>query len=66
MCISYNTGKGALPDIYTRRPRTSGHISGKAQGQHHNQHATPWHHKNLPKPEVQTLTVFVGGIFIVL
>ena len=37
-CISYNTGKSALPDIYictmpegTQHPRVSAYISGKAQ-----------------------------------
>ena len=30
ICISYNTGKSALPDIYAQRTRTSVHISGKA------------------------------------
>ena len=29
--MSYNTGKGALPDIYARRPRVSAYISGKAR-----------------------------------
>ena len=29
--MSYNTGKGTLPDIYTRCPRVSAYISGKAQ-----------------------------------
>ena len=33
VCISYNTSKSALPDIYalTVRPRASAYISGKAQ-----------------------------------
>ena len=26
ICISYNTGKSALPDIYARRPRASAYI----------------------------------------
>ena len=35
ICISYNTGKSALPDIYPRHPRAqcpraSAYISGKA------------------------------------
>ena len=30
ICISYNIGKSALPDIYARRPRASAYISGKA------------------------------------
>ena len=30
ICISYNTYKSALPDIYARRPRASAYISGKA------------------------------------
>ena len=30
-CISYNTGKSALPDIYARCPRASAYISGKAR-----------------------------------
>ena len=30
MCISYNTGKSALPDIYARRPRVH-----NAQGRVH-------------------------------
>ena len=30
VCISYNTGKSALPDIYAQRPRASVYISGKA------------------------------------
>ena len=31
ICISNNTGKSALPDIYTRRPKASAYISGKAR-----------------------------------
>ena len=31
ICISYSTGKSALPDIYARRPRASAYISGKAR-----------------------------------
>ena len=31
ICISYNTGKSALPDIYARCPRASACISGKAR-----------------------------------
>ena len=31
ICISYNTGKSALPDIYARRLRVSAYTSGKAQ-----------------------------------
>ena len=31
VCISYNTGKSALPDIYARHPRASTYISGKAR-----------------------------------
>ena len=31
LCISYNTGKSALPDIYARCPRASAYISGKAR-----------------------------------
>ena len=31
ICISYNTGKSALPDIYSRCPRASAYISGKAR-----------------------------------
>ena len=30
-CISYNTGKSALPNIYALRPRASAYISGKAR-----------------------------------
>ena len=30
-CISYNTGKSALSDIYARHPRASAYLSGKAQ-----------------------------------
>ena len=30
-CISYNTGRSALPDIYARCPRVSVYISGKAR-----------------------------------
>ena len=30
VCISYNTDKSALPDIYTRRPRAGVYLSGKA------------------------------------
>ena len=31
ICISYNTGKSALPNIYAQCPRASAHISGKAR-----------------------------------
>ena len=31
ICISYNTGKSALPDIYARCPRASAYISGNAR-----------------------------------
>ena len=31
ICISYNIGKSALPDIYVQRSRASAYISGKAQ-----------------------------------
>ena len=31
VCISYNTGNIALPDIYARYPRASVYISGKAR-----------------------------------
>ena len=31
LCISYNTGKSALPDIYARCPRASAYISGNAR-----------------------------------
>ena len=31
VCISYNTGRNALPDIYTQCLSASGDISGKAQ-----------------------------------
>ena len=31
ICISYNTGKSALPDIYAQRLRANAYISGKAQ-----------------------------------
>ena len=30
LCISYNTGKSALVDIYARCLRVSAHMSGKA------------------------------------
>ena len=30
ICISYNTGKSALADIYTRCLRVSAHMLGKA------------------------------------
>ena len=58
VCISYNTGKSALPDIYARllRVRTT-------QGQVHIYQASMsacvitnmlhfWHYKNLLKPEI--------------
>ena len=31
ICLSYNTGKRALPDMYAQRPRVSAYISGKAR-----------------------------------
>ena len=31
ICISYNTGKSALPDIYARCLRASAYISGNAR-----------------------------------
>ena len=31
ICISYNTGKSAWPDIYARCPRASAYTSGKAR-----------------------------------
>ena len=31
ICISYNTGKSALPDIYARCPRASAYNTGNAR-----------------------------------